>query len=353
MKQLRTTATILTVASLVSACGIAAEHRKYDYKGPSGTATAKPLEVPPDLSAIPAGGLALPREGAEKAASVPVLPAIADVSVERDGQMRWLVVKRPADQVWDGVRQFWKEQGFELEMEDAKAGVMQTGWAEDYSRKPNDLLNRSIGGLFSNLFSSGQKDRFRARLERRQDGTVEVFVSHQAKAEEFVDTGKSEVRWFARPSDPEAEAFMLSRLMQRLAPAADVSGVSAALVAVSSMATSPAGKLDGATTLELPGGFDRTWRRVGLELDRNGFTVIDRDRLHGLYFIRYADPDVHRSNGVLGFLFGDKDTRAEDFQLEIVELTGKCMLRVLDGKGQPSTSATAKRIIGLLREKIV
>ena len=170
-------------------------------------------------------------------------------------------------------------------MEDAKAGVMQTGWAEDYSRKPNDLLNRSIGGLFSNLFSSGQKDRFRTRLERRQDGTVEVFVSHRAKAEEFVDTGKSEVRWFARPSDPEAEAFMLNRLMQRwllllMYPACLRHWLRCPPWQPARRASWMAQQHSNCRVgLTVP-------RKVGLELDRNGFTVIDRDRLHGLYFIR-------------------------------------------------------------------
>ena len=39
--------------------------------------------------------------------------------------------------------------------------------------------------------------------------------------------------------------------------------------------------------LVLDDSFDRAWRRVGLALDRTGFTVVDRDRSKGLYFVRY------------------------------------------------------------------
>ena len=43
-------------------------------------------------------------------------------------------------------------------------------------------------------------------------------------------------------------------------------------------------------TLQVDDGFDRAWRRVGIALDRSGFTVEDRDRAQGLYFVRYVDP---------------------------------------------------------------
>ena len=49
---------------------------------------------------------------------------------------------------------------------------------------------------------------------------------------------------------------------------------------------------DGASRLVVDDSFDRAWRRVGLALDRTGFTVVDRDRSKGLYFVRYANPDL-------------------------------------------------------------
>ena len=47
---------------------------------------------------------------------------------------------------------------------------------------------------------------------------------------------------------------------------------------------------DGGTqaALALDVGFSQAWRRTGLAIDRAGFTVEDRDRSRGLFFVRYA-----------------------------------------------------------------
>ena len=48
---------------------------------------------------------------------------------------------------------------------------------------------------------------------------------------------------------------------------------------------------NGAGPLVVNDSFDRAWRRVGLALDRVGFTVEDRDRSKGLFYVRYIDPE--------------------------------------------------------------
>jgi outer membrane protein assembly factor BamC len=64
---------------------------------------------------------------------------------------------------------------------------------------------------------------------------------------------------------------------------------------------------DGTELLQVNEPFDRAWRRVGLALDRVGFTVEDRDRQKGVYFVRYADPESEmamKDRGFLDRLFG-------------------------------------------------
>lgn len=369
MKHLRTTAATLAAVCLATGCGIAAENKKYDYKAPSGTATIKPLEVPPELTPLNLGGVVAPTDmQAAETTPVAILPQATDASIERDGSMRWLLVKQPAEKVWPVVVQFWKDQGFQLSREESAIGIMETDWAQNRGKLPNDFIRRAFGSSLDRMFSTGEKDRYRARLERRADGFTEVFISQQRKVEDFTDSSKSETRWFVKPADPEAEAEMLALLLQQFGvpPAQATAAVQPAnnqdpnASTANAQSTSPA-SADKAKTTDTDGtlqpiilaeGFDRAWRRVGLTLDRGGFTVSDRDRSHGLYFIRYADPDSDRKNGVFGTLFGDKDTRAEDFQLEITEAGGKCNLRVLDKDGKPSQSDTAKRITRLLQEQL-
>ena len=106
--------------------------------------------------------------------------------------------------------------------------------------------------------------------------------------------------WQPRPSDPELEAEFLRRLMVRLGTPGErakqltVSGeqqLRAEIVKAS----------DGAERLQVHEPFDRAWRRVGLALDRVGFTVEDRDRQKGLYFVRYADPENEMNQKDGGF----------------------------------------------------
>jgi outer membrane protein assembly factor BamC len=63
--------------------------------------------------------------------------------------------------------------------------------------------------------------------------------------------------------------------------------------------------VNNAPVVQLDENFDRAWRRVGLALDRTGFTVEDRDRSQGMYFVRYVEPTVDKKEpGFFGKLFG-------------------------------------------------
>jgi len=98
---------------------------------------------------------------------------------------------------------------------------------------------------------------------------------------------------------------MLTRLMMRFGATAPQAAQSLQAAAPGS-ATSP----DRARSRRPPtrhrlvvdDTFDRAWRRVGLALDRIGFTVVDRDRSKGVYFVRYANPDLDGGKKDTGFL---------------------------------------------------
>ncbi|MCF8183615.1 MAG: outer membrane protein assembly factor BamC, partial [Polynucleobacter sp.] len=177
----------------------------------------------------------------------------------------------------------------------------------------------------------------------------------------YVNEGKSETKWQPRPADPELEAEMLRRLMVRL-------GVeeSRAKTMVAAEQRQERAKLsrasDGAGALLLEEAFDRAWRRVGLALDRVGFTVEDRDRSQGLYFVRYIDPDTDskKSGENKGFLSklmfwkGGSDTKPEQSQYRIhVKTAGdSTSVQVLTREGGVDKSDTSRRILGLLHEQL-
>ena len=73
--------------------------------------TRRPV-VADGAAAFEAGQARQPRGTASAAPQ-----SIGDVRIERDGNQRWLVVNRPADKLWEPVREFWLENGFTLMLE--------------------------------------------------------------------------------------------------------------------------------------------------------------------------------------------------------------------------------------------
>ena len=212
---------LLAMAVVLSACSVL-EGDKIDYKsaqkGPS-------LEVPPDLTqlnresryVVPGGPVSASTYSLGQ--SVPNLPtaatAVGDVRIERAGNQRWLVVNRPADQLWGPVRDFWQESGFLLALDDSNLGIMETDWAENRAKLPNDVIRNTIGKVFDGAFSTGELDKFRTRVERTATGS-DIFITHRGMAEVYVGQRNDSTVWQPRPGDPQLEAAFLARLMVKL-----------------------------------------------------------------------------------------------------------------------------------------
>jgi len=275
---------LVITALLASGCSVLQEDR-IDYRSARPAAT---LEVPPDLTqlqrdsrfvapgttAVTAAGFQLPQPGA---AALPTATVqVGDVRIERAGDQRWLVVNRPPEQLWSPIRDFWQANGFLLTLDQQQLGLMETDWAENRAQIPQDIIRATLGRLFDTLYSTGERDRFRTRLERRADGGTEIFISHRGMIEVFNERRDSTL-WQPRPTNHELEAEFLRRLMVQLGVTQEQAQ---ALVAAATPAQ-PLSRIETVNNLpvlQLDEGFDRAWRRVGLALDRTGFTVEDRDR---------------------------------------------------------------------------
>jgi outer membrane protein assembly factor BamC len=112
----------------------------------------------------------------------------------------------------------------------------------------------------------------------------------------------------------------------------------------------------GANQLVLDDSFDRAWRRVGLALDRIGFTVVDRDRSKGLYFVRYLNPDLDpkKEEGFLSKLMFWKDTteKPEQYRIIVADATTKSLVSVEDPNGAPDKSQNGEKILTLLQGQL-
>ncbi|MDO9403459.1 MAG: outer membrane protein assembly factor BamC [Polaromonas sp.] len=359
----------LAVAMLLSGCSSLSgmlQGEKIDYKTEGKTAPS--LDVPPDLTqlsketryAVP--GTPVTANSYQVFQATPTLPTAAttvgDVRVERNGNQRWLVVKRPADQLWDPVRDFWLESGFLLSLDQKNLGIMETDYAENRAKLPQDFIRNTIGKVFDSLYSTGERDKFRTRLERNSAGETEIYVSHRGMIE--VVTGKSGSNqagdgtvWQPRPSDPELEAEFLRRMMVKLGVSQEQS---TSIIATGALrATSRVASVNGVPVVQLDEGFDRAWRRVGLALDRTGFTVEDRDRSQGIYFVRYVDPvSDQKEKGFFGKLFSGSAPAIPPLKYRIVVRSQgeNTAVSVLNEQGAAEASANAQRIVQVIADDL-
>ncbi len=344
------------------------EPDKIDYKS-SGRGVS--LEVPPDLTQLPGqsrytvtGGTVTASgyqagQAASVAAGAPTAAdKIADVRFMRQDGERWLRVDRPADKLWGEVRDFWLENGFLMAVDQANMGLMETDWAENRAKIPQDFIRNTLGKVFDSLYSTGERDKFRTRLERNADGGTDIFITHRGMEEVYSSVRRDSTMWQPRARDAGLEAEFLRRLMVRLGVSQEQSKamVAAAAAAPQTAPNARAVVLDGGlAAVQMNEEFDRAWRRVGLALDRTGFTVEDRDRSQGIYFVRYVDPTLEKKEpGFFGRLFGrgSQQLPASKYQVAVRSEGQSSIVTVQDGNGAPAPAADAQRIVRVLADEL-
>ena len=354
----------VSVVGLLTACSSVFDSDKVNYKT-DGAQKVAPLDIPPDLTqltrdtryAVPAATVSANTLG-ERAVQTNTVPAVAtnkvnDVRLERDGQLRWLVVDRPAENVWPVVYAFWKENGFNYTIEQQQIGLLETEWAENRAKIPQDFIRRTLGKVFDGVYSSGERDKFRTRIERNNKGGVEIFITHRGMSEEYKDQTKTTTIWQPRPNDPQLEIEFLSRLMVKLGLSQEQAKVSTASTPQALPEKLTSKTENGVTVLVLSESFDVAWRRVGLALDRTGFTVEDRDRSKGVYFVRYVDT-TKEEKGFFANLFSSTpaDTGPLKYRVVVSNTAGKSEIQVLNNQGNTENSAISQRILKLIGDEL-
>ncbi len=343
--------------------------KKIDYKSVS---NAPPLEIPPGLSTPKFDdrysvntASALAQQDATKPHGEELLPKNPDAHIARAGNARWLVVKATPEQAWAQTRKFWTDQGFVIAIDQPAMGLMETDWAENRAAVSDDVFYRYVGKYLDILGATYNRDKFRSRIERGMEpGTTEIYISHrgmeQVATTKIDNSTPAGFQWTPSPENPELEAEMLTRLMERFGTTAPQA------VAAIAQSTAQPDKAriekakDGTSQLVVDDTFDRAWRRVGLALDRTGFTVVDRDRSKGLYYVRYADPEVDMSKkdkekGFLSKLMfwktDDKD-KPEQYRVLVADSTPRSLVSVQDANGAQDRSEIGDKILGLLQDQL-
>lgn len=381
--RLRGGGSILLASLLLTGCGLL-DSKKADYQS---VKRSKPLDIPPELSApakddrytvseASSKGTTFSSYNAERSAAksvgndavvtpAPAVPLQTDgLRIQRAGTQRWLVVAGTPDQVWLQVRRFVEKRGLVVKMESAELRLIETDWAEKAAYVPEGGIRGQLAKALGSIYSTSERDRYRIRLEPGiEPGTTDVFISHRGVEEVYISEGRAETRWQPRANDPGLEMEMLSRLIQFLG--VDEKKATAIVAAGASSAPGDRARVvenGGKVMLEVDERFDRAWRRVGLALDRNGFTVEDRDRANGLYYVRFNDPLADKqpsgSNWFESLAFWRDDKASVElaqtsFRIAVVGLGDELSrVEVQDKGGVSLTTSTARKILDVVRNEL-
>lgn len=361
----------MAALALIS-CKSVTSNDTVDYKS-SGAVRGPNLSYPPDLITAQADRRYIVQDGTatmseynaavKKSAQMRtnVMTGIPGMRIAKDGERRWLVVEKPAPELYPQVKDFWQENGFLLVVDSPSTGIMETDWAENRAKIAQDFIRSAIGGAIDSLYDTGERDKYKTRLEVAKPGETEIYITQRGAIEKCVTdtTGAClSTIWTSRPNDPELEAVFLARLMERLGMTQEQAK---AMVAAPLGPKTPKAKFvqegNNKGYIELSAGFDRSWRDIGLALDRSNFTVEDRNRSQGVYFVRYVNAkDVSDSKGFFSNLFSSKDDsklQAKKYQV-IVKSTGEnsSNVYVQDADGKPENTPAGFQLLTLLTEQL-
>jgi outer membrane protein assembly factor BamC len=383
---------LFAAVAVLAACG-SPDPKLVDYKSATKSAPPPSLAVPPDMTNEVADQRSLPPQGGETSFTRlqqiqqqpnsikkdDVAPAVSGMHIQRDGTQRWLVIDAQSPgQVWPQARRFWQEQGYVLNIEAPDRDIMETDWNETHPAISDGLIRNTLSKALSSSYSTGLRDKYRTRLEAAPNGGTYVFISQRGLREALSGPNNESSNWVDRPNDPALEAEYLKRLMAALAlnqqrgpGAQQVDVVEADTAAASAAAADQAkphvrhwhggdasatSKAAGPTEINLTDSYDNAWLRVGRALDRDNFTVDDRDRVHGLYFVRYVDPTDLRSQqqGFWSQMFKGKIEKvAKQYRVNVRALTPtQTRVAVLTENDQIDDSKPARQIMSLLADQL-
>lgn len=387
LRAFRLAAAAAAIASL-SGCtflGIDFNDDKVQYESSNSRAN---LEIPPDLTPIqndnrfqvPARpGVVSANAEAEKArqaanANAPtaskIVPLTVRAKVMKEGSDRWLRVNAAPEQLWSVVQDFWPSVGLVVREQNPKTGYMETEWAENKAKLPQDIIRRTIGKVIDFAYSTGEQDQYRTRMERNDDGTTDIYISHRSMVEVVTGADKESTVWQPGPTDPTMEAEMLQRLALRIDaefnPNASAEAEEEAQKELQAQfkvepaavrARIETGADGKAAAVVLTDNFDQAWRRMGLVLDRMGFEQVDRDRTAGWFLVRYLDPAYEAAQkekrGFFTNLFSsDAVIDAPNYRIHLAGEGAETRVTVQGPDGGEDTTGVAPNILGLLAEQL-
>jgi len=292
------------------------------------------LHVPPELVAPEWNdSLKIPQTGSDrvsaldtygKALDASVVPEFVDMTIRREGDLRWIEAEVDPVNVWPLLRSFWASQDVILERDKPAIGVMETEWIEDIDSSQSEFTEVTE--------FTATRSKFKIRIEREPNAVTNIYVS-QRKTQLHSITEQGAV-WLDVTSDSESEAEMLVSLMQHLGESRDTA-INAVAEAEGPRLYIEIRDLDGMPVLYVGDQYSRVWRRTGIAIDRTGLQIHHQDRSRGIYHVRVQASDVSEN----------AQLQSGDYQIHLLSQGAQTVLTAHSAEDESILSAQSARIL--------
>jgi len=294
------------------------------------------LEIPPDLtspemqnsfrlSEFVSGVKENYVDFSDSQEKVKVLANPTGINVKKSGQMRWLEIDKNPDDVWILAREFLKLQGFSLEKDNKKTGILETNFLENRPDIPDTSLGfirGMLGRALDQQYTFASVDKYRVRIEPLDDGKRTSLYLSLTSLEEIVDPRiddpkrYGETKWKYREKDLILETEMLYRLMVYLG-GDDVETKILKAKDQKIILAKVQDTINGYAKLVLDLDILDAWEKLSWSIDQNNIDLEDKDIKERTFYIvstRTSD------KGIMSRLFGDEPYK-KTFQL-VLKSTG-------------------------------
>jgi outer membrane protein assembly factor BamC len=269
------------------------------------------------------------------------------IKIYKQGQDMFLSVETQDKLIlWNRIKSFWLEEGFQLLSEDLTISSMKTNYLENLSEVQLGAIQRVVGRYVPLLVSPETRDSYKTRIIKKDNG-FDIVVSHYGK--EFMSDGDSEFRWQNRPRDNEFQNEMISRMYIYLGGnEAKNSGYIIAKTTGIRNTVSIYTDEQGLQTLYIPDIYERVYPSIVSSLDILGVKILDNNQSNGLIKIS-MDDKAEESKGFLAKMFSDNSSQVMNIKVTTGGDNGESTLVIIEDNSfvQIQTLASDEILRGL------
>tara|TARA_Y100000589_G_scaffold145753_1_gene139427 strand:+ start:6586 stop:7671 length:1086 start_codon:yes stop_codon:yes gene_type:complete len=263
----------------------------------------------------------------------------AGLELRQDSGRLWLVVERPAQDLWQQLNEFAASNA-SIDKADRSTGVIETGWLA-----PRQLP--SEGGFWKSVwrfitFSGGERrERFRFTMQTEPRADFEsnvVHINHVRVKTPLPET----TDWPEEPENIELVTTVYDELMLFLEQGGRKAGAS---VLSQDLRVLPKYTMtrdgNGYPILVINQDFNRAWLAVGQALQRSRVGVSDLDRTLGIYYLaETTQVEV------------DDELEEKELQLRLISSESGIQVSVQVDDDTLAPEEQSARILNQIREKL-